>query len=61
MSADPQSRPPGADPGPGPATGADDQDEAEAGQAEADTEDEAAQAADGPSKPFRAPEGYELL
>lgn len=52
MSADPQSRPPGANPGPEPATGADDQDEAET---------EAGPAADGGSKPFQAPEGYELL
>ncbi|HEY1915553.1 MAG TPA: hypothetical protein VGH27_08255 [Streptosporangiaceae bacterium] len=50
MSADPQSRPPGADPGPEPAIGADDQDEADAESAE-----------DGGSKPFQAPEGYELL
>jgi hypothetical protein len=50
MSADPQSRPPGADPGPEPASDADD--------------DEASQATDesaGSGKPFTAPEGYELL
>jgi hypothetical protein len=54
MSADPQSRPPGADPEPEPATGADDLDEAEAA---------ATQPADDPAgrKPFTAPEGYELL
>jgi hypothetical protein len=56
MSADPQSRPPGADPGPEPAIGADDQDEAES-----EAKAEAAAAADGGSKPFEAPEGYELL
>jgi hypothetical protein len=51
MSADPQSRPPGADPGPEPASDADDQDEA------APATDESA----GSGKPFTAPEGYELL
>jgi hypothetical protein len=53
MSANPQSRPPGEDPGPEPATGADDQDETGAAQAPDDPP--------GDDKPFTAPEGYELI
>ena len=57
MSADPQSRPPGAEPGPEQAAEADDTDESEAAAG-------AEQPTDGPAgrgRPFTAPEGYELL